>query len=87
MMLKLFPIMCVNRKPDVPIRKQLDENDIEVFEQYIFPQNIVAICPVRDREELPTAKCLVVIAGNVFQCTEELQELVTRVNEAVKDAT
>jgi len=86
-MLKLFKIDCLSKKPGGSFLKGVTENDIEMFEQWIFPQNIVAVCPLRDEDKLPNAECLIVLAGgNTFQTTEQLLILIDRINEAVKDS-
>ena len=84
--LKLFKIACLSRKRTSSPLKGITEGDIELFEQYIFPQNIVAICPLNDEDKLPNAECLIVLSsGNTFQTTESLSDLVDRVNDAVKE--
>jgi len=84
-MLKLFKITCLANKARNFV-KGVSESDIEMYEQYIFPQNIVAVSPLRDEDKYPNAECLIVVAGGVtFQTTEPIEDLVNRINEAVID--
>ena len=83
-MLKLFKIACLMAKKRTA--KGVSENDIELFEQWIFPQNIMAICPLHEDDKLPNAECLIVMADDhAFQTTESITDLVERINEAVKE--
>jgi hypothetical protein len=85
-MLKLFKISCLFSRPGRSSVKGIGENDVEMFEQWIFPQNIVAICPLREEDRLPNAECLIVIAGgNNFQTTETINDLIDRINKAVEE--
>jgi hypothetical protein len=85
MSLKLFKITCLAPKQRTGY-KGVTDNDIEMFEQYVFPQNIIALCPLKDEDRLPNAECLMVIAGGgTFQTTEPLLDLVDRVNKAVEE--
>lgn len=83
--LQMLKVTCISSKKRT--NKGYTESDVDVFDQYIWPHRITAICSLTEEDKLPQAECLLVYEGNSFQVAESMEDLAARVNKAIKEAS